>query len=173
MGNINLFNNLSWFTISNIGHFSLRQVLFYTVLSFSSHNLWPIHCSGFQLLCLSNITANLDDAEAEMTAVKHDDLVLICALIENMAQGEEGRRVGQDRAPPGWVALVSNDQVLLVGGNSLIQNCWLIIFIWGCEVVLKYYSVDRKVQYEKLGMLNTKGKNKGVRLCLYTFKLPQ
>lgn len=54
-----------------------------------------------------------------------------------MAQGEERGGVGQHSAPPGWVALVSNDQVLLVGGDGFEKDRRLIVFIWGREVVLE------------------------------------
>ncbi len=54
-----------------------------------------------------------------------------------MAQGEERRGVGQHGAPPGWVALVSDDQVLLVGGNGFEKNRRLIILIGRREVILK------------------------------------
>lgn len=54
-----------------------------------------------------------------------------------MAQGEERRRVGQHSAPPGRVALVSNDQVLLVGRDGLEKNPWLFVLVWGREVVLR------------------------------------
>ena len=54
-----------------------------------------------------------------------------------MAQGEERRGVGQHGAPPGWVALVGDDQVLLVGGDGLEQNRRLVVLIRGREVVLK------------------------------------
>lgn len=54
-----------------------------------------------------------------------------------MAQGEERRRVGQHGAPPGRVALVSDDQVLLVGGDGLEKNRRLVVLIRGREVVLK------------------------------------
>lgn len=57
---------------------------------------------------------HLDDAEAEEPAIEHDDLVLIGAFVQHVAQGEERRGVGQHGAPPGRVALVSDDQVLLV-----------------------------------------------------------
>lgn len=54
-----------------------------------------------------------------------------------MPQGEERRGVGQHSAPPGWVALVSDDQVLLVGGDGFEKNRRLFILIWGREVILK------------------------------------
>lgn len=54
-----------------------------------------------------------------------------------MAQGEERWGVGQHSAPPGRVALVSDDQVLLVGGDGFEKNRRLIVLIWGREVVLK------------------------------------
>lgn len=65
-----------------------------------------------------------------------------------MAQGEERRGVGQHGAPPGWVALVSNDQVLLVRGDGLEKNRRLIVLVRGREVVLKenmrHFVTDRK-----------------------------
>lgn len=54
-----------------------------------------------------------------------------------MAQGEERRGVGQHSTPPSWVTLVSNDQVLLVGGDGLEKNRRLFVLIWGREVILE------------------------------------
>lgn len=81
--------------------------------------------------------SHLDDAEAEVSTIEHDDLVLVRAFVQYMAKGEEGGSIGQHSTPPGRVALMSDDQVLLVGGDGLIENRRLIILIRGRKVVLK------------------------------------
>lgn len=53
-----------------------------------------------------------------------------------MAQGEERRGVGQHSAPPRRVALVSDDEFLLVGGDGFEKNRRLFVLIWGREVIL-------------------------------------
>ena len=78
----------------------------------------------------------LDDTEAEVSSIEHNDFVLIGAFVEYVAQGEEWLGVRQHSAPPGWVALVSDDQVLLVGGDGLKKNRRFIVLIGGREVVL-------------------------------------
>lgn len=98
--------------------------------------------SKFILICCSS---HLDDTEAEVSSIEHNDFVLVGSFVEDVAQGEERRGVGQHGAPPGRVALVSDDQVLLVGGDGLEKNRWLIVLIWGREVVLEeqqYFVTD-------------------------------
>jgi hypothetical protein len=68
--------------------------------------------------------------------VKHDDLVLVRSIVHDMTQCQQRRRVAEDGTAPGWVTLVGDDQPLLIGCNSIIQGCWLFVFIWGCEVIL-------------------------------------
>lgn len=82
-------------------------------------------------------SSHLDDAEAEVSSIEHDDFVLVGSFVEDVAQGEERRGVGQHGAPPGRVALVSDDQVLLVGGDGFEEDGRLVVLVRGREVVLK------------------------------------
>lgn len=50
--------------------------------------------------------SHLDDAEAEVAPVEHDDLVLIRSIVHDMAQGQQGGRVAEDSAAPGRVPFV-------------------------------------------------------------------
>lgn len=79
---------------------------------------------------------HLDDAKAQVAPVEHDDLVLVGGVIQDVAQGQQRGRVAEDGAAPSRVTLVRDDQPLLVGCNGIIQSGWLLILIWGCEVVL-------------------------------------
>lgn len=80
---------------------------------------------------------HLDDAETEVAPVEHDDLVLVRGVIQDMSQGQQRGRVAEDGAAPGWVTLMRDDQPLLVGCDGIVQGGWLLILIWGCEVVLQ------------------------------------
>lgn len=71
-----------------------------------------------------------------MAPVEHDDLVLVGGIIHDVPQRQQRRCVAEDGAPPGGVALMRNDKPLLVGCDGVIQGCWFLILIWGCEVVL-------------------------------------
>lgn len=86
---------------------------------------------------LKSKSSHLDDTEAEVSSIKHNDFVLVGAFVKDMAQGEERLCIGEHSAPPGRVALMSDDQVLLVGGDGLEKNRWLIVLIRGREVVLR------------------------------------
>lgn len=80
---------------------------------------------------------HLDDTEAEVATVEHDYLVLIRGVIQDMAQCQQRGRVAEDGAAPGRVALMRDDQPLLVGCDGIIQGGRLLILIRGCEVVLR------------------------------------
>lgn len=71
-----------------------------------------------------------------MAPVEHDDLVLVRGVIQDVAQRQQRGRVAEDRAAPGRVALMRDDQPLLIGRDGIIQGGWLLILIWGREVVL-------------------------------------
>lgn len=94
--------------------------------------------TGFQdRLCVSIGGSDyLDDTEAEVSSIEHYDFILVGAFVEDVAQREERLGVGQHGAPPGRVALVSDDQVLLVGGDGLEKNCRLVVLVRRSEVVL-------------------------------------
>lgn len=89
-------------------------------------------------VCGKAARPHLDDPEAEVASVEHDDLVLVGPLVQDVSEREQRGRVGEDGAPPGRVALVSDHQVLLVRRDRLEQNCRLLVLIRGREVVLKH-----------------------------------
>lgn len=80
---------------------------------------------------------HLDDTEAEVAPVEHDDLVLVGGVVQDVAQRQQRGRVAEDGAAPGGVALVRDDQPLLVGCDGVIQGGWLLVLIRGREVVLR------------------------------------
>ncbi|KAF3845301.1 hypothetical protein F7725_008464 [Dissostichus mawsoni] len=64
----------------------------------------------------------LDAAALRVASVEHDDLVLVGPLVQDVSERQQRGRVGEDGAPPGRVALVSDHQVLLVRRDRLEQN---------------------------------------------------
>lgn len=50
--------------------------------------------------------SHLDDPEAEVAPVEHDDLVLIRSVVHDVAQSQQGGRIAEDGAAPGRVPLV-------------------------------------------------------------------
>lgn len=96
----------------------------------------PTSPSALRLRNTKEPPSHLDDAEAEVAPVEHDDFVLVGPFVQHVAQGEERRGVGQHGAPPGGVAFVSDHQVLLVGGDGFEEDRRLVVLVRGGEVVL-------------------------------------
>lgn len=104
--------------------------------------MWPLIKNAVEIASAqgdsdSKSAPHLDDAEAEVPPVEHDDLVLVGPLVQDVAQGQQRGGVGQHGAPPGRVALVRDHQVLLVVGDGLEKHCRLLVLVWGGEVVLR------------------------------------
>ena len=57
-----------------------------------------------------------------MAPVEHDDLVLVRGVVQDVAQRQQRGRVAEDGTAPGRVALVRDDQPLLVGRDGVIQG---------------------------------------------------
>jgi hypothetical protein len=79
---------------------------------------------------------HLDDPEAQVAPVEHDDLVLVGAVIHDMPQSQQGGRVGKDCTPPRRVAFVGYHKVLLVRDDGFVEHSGVVILIWGCEMIL-------------------------------------
>lgn len=77
-----------------------------------------------------------NNSEDEMALVQHDDFVFIGAIIHHMAKGEQGGRIGEDSTSPSRIPLMGNNQILLMGCDSFIQNSRVLIFIWRSEMIL-------------------------------------
>lgn len=90
-----------------------------------------------QLQKHKSIEADLDDSEAEEPLVEHDDLVLVAAVVHDVAQGEQRGHVGQDGAAPHRVALVGDQHLLLVGSDGVVQHHGVLVLVRGREVVLE------------------------------------
>lgn len=80
---------------------------------------------------------DLDDFEAEVAFVQHDDLVLVRAVVDHVPQREQRVAAGQHRLAPGRVALVANDQAAAVVGDGLVQDGSLFRLLQTGEVVLR------------------------------------
>ena len=78
----------------------------------------------------------LDHLEAQEASVEHDDLVLVRALFYHVPQGQQLLPVGQHGAPPGRVALVADDHLLLKGLYGLIEDHGVFVFVGASELVL-------------------------------------
>ena len=57
-----------------------------------------------------------------MSAFEHDDFVLVGAVVEDVAQGQQRWRVGEDGVTPGRIALVGNYQRSLVSRDGRVQH---------------------------------------------------
>lgn len=71
----------------------------------------------------------LDDLEAEVAFVQHDDLVLVCAVVDHVPQGEQCFAAGQHRLTPGGVALVANHQAAAVVCDGFVQDGRLLCLL--------------------------------------------
>lgn len=80
---------------------------------------------------------HLDDLEAEVAFVQHDDLVLVRAVVDHVPQREQRVAAGQHRLAPGGVALVADDQAAAVVGDGLVQDGSLLRLLQAGEVVLE------------------------------------
>lgn len=82
-------------------------------------------------------STDLDDFEAEVAFVQHDDLVLVRAVVDHVPQREQRVAAGQHRLAPGGVALVADDQAAAVVGDGLVQDGSLLRLLQTGEVVLE------------------------------------
>lgn len=78
----------------------------------------------------------LDHLEAQEASVQHDDLILVCALVYHMPQGQQLLLVGQHGAPPGRVALMADDHFLLKGLYGLVEDHGVFVLVGASELVL-------------------------------------
>lgn len=88
-------------------------------------------------------STDLDDFEAEVAFVQHDDLVLVRAVVDHVPQREQRVAAGQHCLAPGGVALVADDQAAAVVGDGLVQDGSLLGLLQAGEVVLE---VDKMVK---------------------------
>lgn len=72
-----------------------------------------------------------------MSFVQHDDLVLVCAVVDHVSQREQRVAAGQNRLPPRRVALVADDQAAAVVGDGLVQDGGLLRLLQTGEVILR------------------------------------
>ena len=84
----------------------------------------------------SDPETHLNDPEAQVAPVEHDDLVLIGAIVHDMPQSQQGGRVGKDCAPPCRVPFMGYHKVLLVSHDGFVEHSGVVILIGGCEMVL-------------------------------------
>lgn len=91
--------------------------------------------------CLFPLTPPyLDDFEAEVAFVQHDDLILVGAVIDHVPQREQRVAAGQHGLSPGWVALVADDQVAAVVCDGFVQDGRLLCLLQTREVILKRHD---------------------------------
>lgn len=83
----------------------------------------------------------LDDPEAQVSAVKGDDLVLVSSLVQDVTERQERRCVRENGATPRRVALVRDDQRLLMRRDRLVQYRRVVVLIWRREVILRYRDI--------------------------------
>lgn len=81
--------------------------------------------------------SDLDDLEAEVAFVQHDDLVLVGAVVDHVPQREQRVAAGQHRLAPSGVALVADDQAAAVVRDGLVQDGRLLGLLQAGEVILE------------------------------------
>lgn len=79
----------------------------------------------------------LDDLEAEVAFVQHDDLVLVRAVIDHVSEGEQRVAAGQHGLPPGGVTFMADYQAAAVVCDGLIQDARLLCLLETREVILQ------------------------------------
>lgn len=78
----------------------------------------------------------LNDSEAQVASIQHDDLVFVGTVIHDVPQSEKGGRVGKDCTPPCRVPFMRYYEVLFMGHNGFIEHSRVIILIWRSEMIL-------------------------------------
>lgn len=79
----------------------------------------------------------LDDLEAEVAFVQHDDLVLVRAVVDHVSHREQRVAAGEHRLAPSGVALVADDQAAAVVCDGFVQDGGLLCLLQAGEVILK------------------------------------
>lgn len=110
-----------------------------TTINFS---FWP-HYSEIVLVTIALNSAilerwhmYLDHLEAQVAFVEHDNFIFICSFIYHVSESQQLLPVGQDCAAPGWVPFMANHNFFFKGLDCFIQNCWVLVLIRACELVL-------------------------------------
>lgn len=80
--------------------------------------------------------AHLDDPEAQVASVEHNDLVLIGTIVHDMPQSQQGGRVGKDCTPPCRVPFVGDHKVLFMRHDGFVEHSGVVVLIRRSEVVL-------------------------------------
>lgn len=77
-----------------------------------------------------------NDPEAKVASVEHDDFVFIGAIVHDMPQSKQGRRVGKNCTPPRRVPFMGYYEVFFMRYNGFIEHSRVIILIWRSEMIL-------------------------------------
>lgn len=107
-------------------------------------------CCTFDLKLLPSRSGSdyyLDDLEAEVAFVQHDDLVLVRPVVDHVSQGEQRVAAGQHRLTPGGVALVADDQAAAVVSDGFVQDGGLLRLLQTREVILE--EIHQRSRFKK------------------------
>jgi len=78
----------------------------------------------------------LDNLEAQVAFVEHDNFVFIRSFIYHVSQGQQLLSVGEHSAAPGWVPFVTDHNLFFERLDGFIQNRWVLVLVWAGELVL-------------------------------------
>lgn len=99
--------------------------------------LWQIQStSPFFTAVLERWFMYLDNLEAQVAFVEHDNFIFICSFIYHVPQGEQLFSVGEYSTAPGRVPFMTNHNLFFKRLDCFIQNCRVLILIWAGELVL-------------------------------------
>lgn len=86
----------------------------------------------------------LDDFEAQVAFVQHDDLIIVCAIINHVPQREQRVAAGQHGLTPSGVTLVADHQAAAVVRDGFVQDGHLLCLLQTREVILLGGKVTMK-----------------------------
>lgn len=78
----------------------------------------------------------LNDSEAQVAPVEHDDFIFVGAIIHDMPQSKQGGRVGKDCTPPRRVPFMGYHEVFFMRYNGFIEHSRVIVLVWRSEMIL-------------------------------------
>lgn len=98
-----------------------------------------------------------------MAFVQHDDLILVCSVIDHVPQSEQRVAARQHGLPPGGVALVADYEAAAIVCDGFIQDRCFLGLLQTSEVILreqKYSFLLSEILMMIFGTVRTSGTEK-------------